>query len=99
MRAAILICVLLLGGCAHDGVVQPPPIIAPASCTAELEPAPVRPALTEQLEMAADMALIRVLGPELAAGIVLHDQIAAPARTERLEQRIRETKEWCESLR
>lgn len=99
MRILLMGSALLLAACEHTPVVERPVLIAPASCTADLEPAPVRPTLTQELEMAADMALIRVLGPELAAGIVLHDQVAAPERTKRLEKRILDSKEWCESLR
>lgn len=97
MKMLWLILALFLAGCGgQTGPALVEPVICPASATAALEPEPARPVLTEEQQLALDIATITALGPDLGQALIRFTDAEHPAYARRLAARIEETRVWCE---
>lgn len=98
MRRLILALPFLLAACAHNEVPPIEPIVTvcdSASVTAEVEPEPEAPTMTDAQREAMDMAMIGALGATLAASVTLYREIAHPAWGRRQASRVEAIQSLC----
>lgn len=96
LALALCLCVAL-PACGETPAPEPvQPIVCPASASAALETAPLRPNLSQTQQDAFDVAVITALGEDLGVAVIRFFDAEQPAYQGRLQARIEATRVWCE---
>lgn len=100
MRHAVLssLCAVALAACATTEPAPQPLVLCDAAAGAPVEPEPQPPVLTDAQRLAADVAVVTTLGPDLGAALIRWTDVEHPAWGRRQAARVAATAGWCASL-